>query len=130
MTTSGSAASSSSSSTTLQRLRCFQPIGSLSDERLQELSGFCLTERMPRNSDPFRLRGLEGQSVYLVTGELKLNHADGTVEVLVGSCDAAAWPLPADLTQRAEVRAITDIELMRIDDYLLDIMLTWDQLTE
>ena len=130
MTTSGAAASSFSSSTTLQRLRCFQPIGSLSDERLQELSGFCQTERMPRNSDPFRLRGLEGQSVYLVTGELKLNHADGTVEVLVGSCDAAAWPLPADLTQRAEVRAITDIELMRIDDHLLDIMLTWDQLTE
>mgnify|MGYP000910395189 FL=1 len=69
MMTSGPAASSSpSAATTLQRLRCFQPISSLSDERLQELSGFCQNERMPRNSDPFRLRGLEGQSVYLVTG--------------------------------------------------------------
>ena len=27
------------------------------------------------------------------------------------------------------MRAITDVELMRIDDHLLDIMLTWDQLT-
>jgi hypothetical protein len=26
------------------------------------------------------------------------------------------------------VRAITDVELMRIDEEVLDIMLTWDQL--
>lgn len=109
-------------------LRRFEPICSLSDERLQELSGFCQTEHVPRNADPFRLRGLEGQAVYLLSGELKLNHADGTVEVVVGSCDAALWPLPRDLTQRAQVRAITEVELIRIDDHLLDIMITWDQL--
>lgn len=112
-----------------QRLKGFQPIGALSDERLQELASFCQAERSPRNSDPFRLRGLQGQSVYLLAGELKVNHTDGPVEVLVGSCDAAKWPLPHDLLQRAEVRAITDVELIRIDDHLLDIMLTWDQLT-
>jgi rhodanese-related sulfurtransferase len=113
-----------------RRLKNFQPIGSLSEERLQELAGFCQLERVPRNSDPFRLRGLEGQSVYLVAGELKIKHIDGPTEVMVGSCDGATWPLPHDLLQRADVRAITDVELIRIDDHLLDIMLTWDQLTE
>lgn len=113
----------------VQRLRSFQPICALSDDRLKELAGFCRTEHAPRNSNPFRLGDFDGQSVYLVTGELKLNHADGSVEVLVGSCDAACWPLSRDLAQRAEVRAITDVELMRIDDHLLDIMLTWDQLS-
>ncbi|MBK8523252.1 MAG: cyclic nucleotide-binding domain-containing protein [Betaproteobacteria bacterium] len=111
------------------RLRSFQPICALSDERLQELAGFCRTEHAPRNSNPFRLGDFDGHSVYLVAGELKLSHAEGGVEVLVGSCDAACWPLPPDLAQRAEIRAITDVELMRIDDHLLDIMLTWDQLS-
>jgi rhodanese-related sulfurtransferase len=115
-------------SVTPEILRRFEPIGSLSDDRLQELASFCQTERVPRSADPFRLRDLEGQAVYLLAGELKLSFADGTIEVIVGSCDAALWPLPRDLAQRAQVRAITDVELIRIDDHLLDIMLTWDQL--
>lgn len=114
---------------TPQQLRCFEPICALSEERLKELSAFCQPESAPRNSDPFRLHDLAGQSVYLVSGELKLSFPDGTTEVMVGSCDDAVWPLPRDLTRKASVRAITDVELMRIDDHLLDIMLTWDQLT-
>jgi rhodanese-related sulfurtransferase len=114
---------------TPQRLRSFEPLGALSDDRLRELAECCQTECVPRHADPFRLRGLDGQVVYLVSGELKLNHRDGMVEVVVGGCDAALRPLPADLAARAEVRAITDAQLVRIDDHVLDIMLTWDQLT-
>ena len=73
----------------------------LSDERLRELARCCQTESVPRNSDPFRLRGLEGQVVYLVSGELKLSHGDGMVEVVVGGCDSALRPLPSDLAERA-----------------------------
>ena len=112
-----------------ERLRAFEPLSSLSDDRLRELASCCQTELVPRNSDPFRLRGLEGQVVYLVSGELKLSHHDGMVEVVVGGCDAALRPLPADLAEGASVKAITDVELVRIDDHMLDIMLTWDQLT-
>ncbi len=117
------------SAMSMERLRHFEPIGSLSDERLRELAGFCHAETVPRNADPFRLRGLEGQVVYLMSGELKLRHRDGTIEVIVGGCDAAVRPLPPDLAQRTDVRAITDVELVRIDDQMLDIMMTWDQLT-
>lgn len=112
-----------------ERLRGFEPLAALSDERLRELARCCQTESVPRNSDPFRLRGLEGQVVYLVSGELKLSHGDGMVEVVVGGCDSALRPLPSDLAERASVKAITDVELVRIDDHMLDIMLTWDQLT-
>ncbi|HEX5804196.1 MAG TPA: cyclic nucleotide-binding domain-containing protein [Azospira sp.] len=111
------------------RLRALEPLDSLSEERLRELAGFCSSESVPRGGDPFRLQGLSGQVVYLLSGELKLSHADGTVEVMVGGCDAALHPLPQDLATRGVVRAITDVELIRIDEHLLDIMLTWDQLS-
>lgn len=109
-------------------LNRFEPLGSLSDERLRELAGFCQTERVGRNNDPFRLRGMAGQAVYLVSGELKVSHPDGLIEVMVGGCDAALWPLSGKIGEKAQARAITDVELMRIDDHVLDIMLTWDQL--
>lgn len=114
---------------TPERLQAFEPLGSLSAERLRELAGFCRVESVPRGSDPFRLHGLDGQAVYLVSGELKLSHADGLIEVVVGGCDAALRPLSRDLARCAEVRAITDVELIRVDEHLLDIMLTWDQLS-
>lgn len=113
----------------VERLRNFEPLGGLSDERLRELAACCQVERVPRNGNPFRLQGLSGQVVYLVRGELRLAYGDGLVEVIVGGCDMAQRPLPQDLADRAEVRAITDVELLRFDDHLLDIMLTWDQLT-
>lgn len=116
-------------SITPERLRGFEPLAVLSDDRLRELADCCQSEIVPRHADPFRLRNLAGQVVYLVSGELKLDYRDGMVEVMVGGCDAALRPLPSDLAERAEVRAITDAQLVRIDDHVLDIMLTWDQLT-
>lgn len=114
---------------TPERLRAFAPLGALSDERLRELAALCRVETVPRGGDPFRLHGLGGQVVYLVAGELKVSHAGGLVEVLVGGCDAALRPLPNELAQAVAVRAITAVELIRIDEHLLDIMLTWDQLS-
>jgi len=113
---------------TPERLRAFEPLGALSDDRLRELAGFCRTESLPRGSDPFRLHAQDGQVVYLVAGELRLARGDGTVEVIVGGCDSALRPLPKGLSADTEVRAITEVELMRIDEHLIDIMLTWDQL--
>lgn len=114
---------------TAERLRHFEPLTTLSPERLGELAGVCRVEHVPRGGNPFRLHGLADQVVYLVRGELKLAHKGGVVEVIVGGCDAALQPLPRDLAERADAVAITEIELLRIDDHLLDIMLTWDQLT-
>jgi rhodanese-related sulfurtransferase len=56
-----------------------------------------------------------------------LTYPDGSSKVLVGGSDRSRYPL----VRRGEVftsaKAITEVELMRIDDDLLDIMATWDQ---
>lgn len=110
---------------TLKRL---QPVGSLSDERLRELAGLCYVERVSRNLDPFRTRSIAGQTVYLVQGELALSYPGGASTVLVASSEEARHPLGRRGAMFASAKAVTDVALMRIDDDLLDIMVTWDQL--
>ena len=110
-------------------LKCFEPLCRLSGTRLQELSSLSVKEEIGRGLDPFRVRGIQGQSVYLLSGELKLTFSDKSSIVLVGGSEAARWPLAKSSPVLMDAKAITDIELVRVDDEILDIMMTWDQLS-
>jgi len=112
-----------------QTLRYLQPIGALSSARLDELARVCYVERVGRQLDPFRVQPLKGKTVYLLSGELALSQQDGGSQVLVGGSDEARFPL-GRRTPFVSARAITDVELVRFDDELIDIMATWDQLAE
>ena len=111
-----------------ETLGSLEPLGSLSLDSRRELSRLCYAERVARNGDPFRLRGMHGQAVYLVRGELKLGYADASTEVIVGGTDAASCALDKRQPAFIDAKAITDVDLIRIDEEMLDIMLTWDQL--
>jgi len=111
-----------------ETLKKLEPLGALSADSLREISRMCYLEKVSRNLDPFRLRGLEGQSVFLVKGELKLDYPDTSSEIIVGGTEAAVRPLDHRKPAFVGAKAITDIELVRIDEEVLDIMLTWDQL--
>lgn len=113
----------------LDVLRQLEPISSLSTARLRELAVLCTTETASQGSDPFRVRGMRGQSVYLLSGELKLAFGDDSSSVFVGGCEASLWPLAKRPPAVRDAKAITDVELVRIDDDMLDILMTWDQLS-
>jgi rhodanese-related sulfurtransferase len=108
-------------------LKHLDPLSSLSDRRLQELADVCVIESVQRNLDPFHLRSTAGQSVYLMRGELALAYNQGISEVVVGGSVEARGPL-GKRRMFNSAKAVTDVQLMRIDDDLLDVMLTWDQL--
>jgi CRP-like cAMP-binding protein len=108
-------------------LKALDPLASLSESRLQELADLCYMESVKRNLDPFRLRAIAGQSVYLLRGELALDYGQGRSEVVVGGSADARTPL-GKRREFASAKAVTEVQLIRIDDDLLDIMLTWDQL--
>ncbi|MBS3916963.1 MAG: cyclic nucleotide-binding domain-containing protein [Sulfuritalea sp.] len=109
-------------------LRKLEPLGTLSPDSLREISRMCYVEKVSRNLDPFRLKGLQGQAVYLVKGELKLDYPDASSEILVGGTGAAVRALDKRKPAMTGAKAITDVELIRLDEEVLDIMLTWDQL--
>jgi CRP-like cAMP-binding protein len=114
----------------IEMLQGLEPIRAFSPTRLQELAALCVVESAAKNQDPFRGRGMAGQAVYLVRGELALSYPGGHSLVVVGGSDEARHPLGKRGGSFTSSRAITDIELVRIDDELLDIMATWDQLAE
>jgi rhodanese-related sulfurtransferase len=111
-----------------EQLRQFQPLASLPEATLHQMAPHCHIERVARNLDPFRLRDWRGQVIYLLKGELKLESADGGVRVLVGGLDEALLPLMPDDISRLAGRAITDIELLCVEENSLDIAVTWQQL--
>ena len=110
----------------VEALKTLDPLASLSDARLAELAQLCVIEAVPRAEDPVHLHSVAGQSVYLVRGELALAFGQGRSEVIVGGGAEARYPLGKRRAFKS-AKAVTDVELIRIDDDLLDVMLTWDQ---
>ncbi len=109
-------------------LKVLQPLGSLSEARLNQLAALCRVESIGRAVDPFAARPVSDEAAYLTHGELALSYADGFSRVVVGGSEEARLPLGRSGEAFSTARAITDVEILRIDANLLDLMLTWDQL--
>ena len=108
-------------------LRGFEPLSSLSDARLQEFADLCQLENVSAGLDPFRMRPASEQLSYLISGELQLQFSTGAVEVVKGGGTSARAALIRQ-DPITEAKALTSVQLIRIDRDLLDIMMTWDQL--
>lgn len=105
------------------------PISSLSPKRLAELADLCFVEAVSKELDPFRMNVIKSsQALYLLKGELGLRFADGRKQVLRGGSAEARQPVAREGAGLKSALALTDIEIVRIDTDLLDIMMTWDQL--
>src|SRR5437867_2262276 len=111
----------------IETLKALEPVASLPEARLHELVRLCHVETASKNSNPFLVRSIADQAVYLLRGELMLTYPDGSSKVLVGGSERSRYPLGRRGEVFTSVKAITDIELMRIDDDLLDVMATWDE---
>lgn len=110
-------------------LHHLEPIRALSGIRLHELAKSCAPETVLRGDNPFTMGDAAGQSVYLLAGELRLAFADGSSSVLVGGSEATHWPIVRRESEILDAKAITDVELIRVDNETLDILMTWDQLS-
>ncbi|MBS1158578.1 MAG: rhodanese-like protein,cyclic nucleotide-binding protein [Proteobacteria bacterium] len=109
----------------LERL---EPIRELSPRRLVEMVDLCKVESHALGSDPIRdISRLE--FVYLLAGELKIVLPDGSSRLLVGGCDIANWPIGYKTVVPVSSKAVTDVVLLRVEFDILDVMMTWDQLT-
>ena len=109
------------------QLAALAPLAGFSAQRLAELAQVAVVERARRGSDPLHER-LEGpQSVFLLAGELVLAFEGGGTLVVVGGSDEARQALNRQRDRLARSKAITDVDLVMLDDEVLDILATWDQ---
>jgi rhodanese-related sulfurtransferase len=119
------------SSPDISQLMKLAPVSVLSPGRLKELAGLCFVETVSKDIDPLRMNVTRagGQSLYLLKGDLGLRFIDGTKMILRGGSEAASHPVNSSKVKLQDTIAITEIQVLRIDDDLLDIMMTWDQLS-
>ena len=112
---------------TPEQLATLAPLAGLTHERLAELADVALVERAPRGSDPLKERPKATQSVFLLEGELLVVFQGGGTLVVVGGTEEARHALNRQKQKVVRTKAITDVDLLAVDDEVLDILATWDQ---
>ena len=105
-----------------------QPLMSLGSEGLRELLPRCRMQGFARSTDPFHDADWSGQVADLVRGQLWVKLPDGTSRVLVGGHELTASPVARGGNAPRESKAITEVELLSLDEDTLDIVMTWNQL--
>jgi len=106
----------------------FEPIARLSLNRLDELAPLCIVEQVSKDLDPTRMNA-STQALYLLKGDLGIRYENGNKLILRAGTDAAKHPLDTQRLKIKDTIALTPIDIVRIDLDLLDIMMTWDQLS-
>lgn len=112
-----------------QLLEQLEPIARLSLGRKKELAALCFVETVNKDIDPLRMNVTKAaQALYLIKGDLGLRFNDENKTILRGGTEPAKHPINSN-SKIKDTIALTDVDILRIDIDLLDIMMTWDQLS-
>jgi rhodanese-related sulfurtransferase len=111
-------------------LTTLEPLSLLSAARMRELLDSCELQEVAQGENPFELVSLHGQSVYLLRGELELEYQDANRVLVSAMSEWAKHPLGKRQPQIKQAIALSSVQLLRIEDSVLDMMLTWDQFTQ
>jgi rhodanese-related sulfurtransferase len=109
-------------------LAALEPISSFSPARLRELLDYCHVESVAQGNDPFKDKPPTGQSVYLLRGELEVVYEDGNRVLIRSGSEWARHPIGKRQPDIRSAQAQSNVQLLRVDDELLDRMVTWDQI--
>lgn len=112
----------------VHRLEHLHPLGALSLARLRELADMTVTEVFRDVRAVLPWKAWSGQAIYLLRGELKIEYHDGASRIVVGDTEETRHPLTASFAGIAGARAVTEVEILRLDEKLVDLTITWDQL--
>ena len=109
-------------------LKTLVPPSALNAENFQELAGKTYVETVPAGKTIFKQGDVDKQKVYLLEGEVTLT-GEGSASVVKSGTPAAKHPLGNHLPRKQNAIAKGPCKITRIDTDLLDILLTWDQLS-
>jgi CRP-like cAMP-binding protein len=110
-------------------LKTLVPPNALNAENFQELAGKAFIEEVPAGKTIFKAGDVDRKTIYLLEGEIALTDEGGGATTLKGGTDAARHPLANGQPRKVTAKARSHCKITRFDSDLLDILLTWDQLS-
>jgi len=110
-------------------LKSFVPPSALNAENFQELAGKTFVEEVAAGNTLFKQGDHDKKTVYLIDGEVTMTTDSGeTVSVTAGT-QAGKHPLANFQPRRHTAVTKTACKITRVDSDLLDILMTWDQMS-
>jgi len=110
-------------------LRKFVPPNALNHENFEELAGKTYLEEVAAGHTIFKAGDTDRKSVYLVEGEVELAADSGEKNSVQAGTETTRHPLANHQPRKHTATARTPCRITRIDSDLLDILMTWDQLS-
>ena len=110
-------------------LKTLVPPQSLNHENFQELAQKAVVEDVAAGRDVFKKGDMDRKTVYLLEGELELRNDTGIAGVLRGGSKESKHPIANQQPRQVTAKAKSKVTVVRFDTDLLDILLTWDQLS-
>lgn len=109
-------------------LRQFVPLNELTQENLRDIAEKTPIENLPKGKALFHKGDSDNYSYYLLSGKIILVGEEGQhPTAILGGSAPTRFPLDHHKPHHATAIADTDVTFFRIDNDLLDILLTWDQ---
>ena len=110
-------------------LKTLVPPQSLNHENFQELAQKAVIENIAAGREVFKKGDMDRKTVYLLEGDLELRNDTGIAGVLRGGSKESKHPIANQQPRQVTARAKSKVTVVRFDTDLLDILLTWDQLS-
>jgi CRP-like cAMP-binding protein len=110
-------------------LKTFVPPSALNAENFQELAGKAEVEELGSGKMIFKQGDADRKAIYLLEGEIELTAAGGVKTLVQAGTPVSKHPLANHQPRKHTAITKTPCKITRIDSDLLDILLTWDQLS-
>jgi len=110
-------------------LRTFVPPSALNHENFEDLASKTYVEDVPAGGTLFKTGDVDKKAVYLVDGEVELKSDGGPAKTVKSGTEQSRHPLANLQPRKHTAIARVASKVTRIDSDLLDILLTWDQLS-
>ncbi len=110
-------------------LKSFVPPSALNAENFQELAGKTFVENVAAGKVLFKQGDTDKKTIYLIDGEVKMTSDSGEVATVTAGTEAGKHPLANFQPRRHTAVTKSACKITRVDSDLLDILMTWDQMS-
>lgn len=111
----------------LMALMRLSPISELLPAQIEELAAHTPVETVPAGTVIFSAGDTDRRLEYVLEGTVELCPGQGECRLITGASSESRHPLAQDQPRHATAMAKTAVKLIRIDQELLDTMLSWAQ---